>query len=88
MEILLTYDEFLKFTVINERHYCGSAVTWSEFNISRNGSHYNLDRKDPNVGYVKSNCVVCCHRCNRAKSNLFTYEEWVQVGAFIRSWTK
>ena len=45
---------------------------------------YNLDRKDSIKGYTKENCVVCCKRCNRAKSNLFSYEEWLEIGKFIQ----
>jgi hypothetical protein len=29
------------------------------------------------------NCVVCCGRCNKSKSNTFSYEEWLAVGGAI-----
>jgi hypothetical protein len=45
---------------------------------------YNLDRKDSSVGYVISNLVVCCKRCNLSKADRFTYEEWVEIGKVIR----
>lgn len=82
----ITYDEFLGFVDIKHCHYCDDQITWSEFCVNKNGNHYNLDRKDNSLGYTTDNCVVCCTRCNRAKSNHFTYEEWVKIGALIRSW--
>jgi len=81
-EVDMTYDEFTEFTKNYQCHYCGVGVHWAEFDIIRNGSNYNLDRKDNSLGY----CVVCCARCNRSKSNHFTYAEWVQIGALIRTW--
>lgn len=29
--------------------------------------HNGIDRLDPNLGYIKSNCVPCCSNCNYAK---------------------
>lgn len=80
----LTYDEFVEFTSITECHYCGEHITWAKHNVGWNGSRYNLDRKDNSVGYVKENLVVCCKRCNRAKSDSFTYKEWLAIGKTIR----
>lgn len=34
-----------------------------------------LDRKDNRFGYVPENVVPCCHQCNMAKSDFFTYDE-------------
>jgi hypothetical protein len=84
--VALSFEEFLTFIIIGQCHYCGAEVRWSEHHITRNGSAYNLDRKDNSIGYTKENCVVCCPRCNRSKSDHFTYAEWVQIGALIRSW--
>ena len=80
----LTYEEYLTFTSQKECHYCGSEILWKQHSGNANG--HKLDRKDNSLGYSKRNCVVCCPRCNRAKSNHFTYEEWVQIGALIKSW--
>jgi len=43
-----------------------------------------LDRKDNLKGYTLSNVVPCCLRCNRIKSNLFTFEEMVALAVFLR----
>ncbi len=79
----LSYEEYLVFTKQHTCHYCGVLLLWKPYN-KLNG--HKLDRKDNSLGYSKENCVVCCPRCNRAKSNHFTYEEWVKIGALIRSW--
>ncbi len=85
--VLFSYADFVNFTKTKECHYCDSPINWTEYNVAKSKTQaYNLDRKDPSVGYSKENCVVCCPRCNRAKSNHFTYEEWMQIGALIRRW--
>jgi|ERR1700676_695940 len=82
--VRLTYEEYLVFfTTEKACHYCNEKVIWQPFN-KMNGHH--LDRKDNTDGYTMKNCVVCCARCNQAKSNHFTYEEWLQIGALIKTW--
>jgi hypothetical protein len=89
LPVLFSYEDFLVFTGTKGCHYCGGSINWTEYNVVKSGTQaYNLDRKDPEVGYSLENCVVCCPRCNRAKSNHFTYEEWVQIGALIKSWNQ
>lgn len=80
----MSYEEYLSFTTKNKCHYCGTKIVWKEHSSNSHG--HKLDRKDNSLGYTKENCVVCCPRCNRAKSDHFTYEEWKQIGALIRSW--
>jgi hypothetical protein len=82
-EVRLSYEQYLEFTVQGSCHYCGAHLVWEPFN-KLNG--HKLDRKNNSLGYSRSNCVVCCARCNRAKSDHFTYEEWVKIGALIKSW--
>lgn len=80
----ISYKQFLKFTDIKQCFYCEEKINWQPFKV--NG--YKLDRKDNALGYTPDNCVVCCPRCNRAKSDHFTYSEWLQIGKLIRSWKK
>lgn len=80
----LSYVEFEKFTQINECHYCGKKLIWRERYAGKGG--WQLDRKDSKLGYSVENCVPCCKRCNFGKGKGFTYEEWKQIGAVIRSW--
>ncbi len=84
----LTYEEFLEFTNIRECHYCGDPVYWTEYNLNGKSCATNLDRKDNNLGYSKSNCVVCCLPCNRTKSNRFAYEEFVIMMRALRDYRR
>ena len=89
-EISLTYEDFLTFTKISECHYCRSKIIWHP-HTKKNGREvlgsrsYKLDRMDNNLGYTKINCVVCCWKCNSAKGNKYTYEEWYGMTAFLRN---
>jgi hypothetical protein len=39
---------------------------------------HGLDRVDPKQGYLKSNVVTCCEKCNRSKLKL-SYYDWVNL---------
>jgi 5-methylcytosine-specific restriction endonuclease McrA len=80
----LSYKAYLRFTNKKECHYCGAVIVWEPHYSNEHG--HKLDRKDNSLGYSRNNCVVCCPRCNRAKSNHFTYEEWVEIGKVIKAW--
>lgn len=44
-----------------------------------------IDRKDSEIGYQIDNLCLACFRCNNAKSNFFTFEEWSHIAeSFIR----
>jgi hypothetical protein len=92
LEIDIAYTDFVEFTRSTHCHYCDGEVWWKTYSEERmRGKHtrsYNLDRKDNLLGYLKSNVVVCCTRCNRAKNNLFTYDEWVRIGKIIATFGK
>ncbi len=72
---VMSYEEFVDFTKIDNCHYCNWPISWTKFNTD-NGGAYNLDRTNNNSGYEKSNCVVCCLKCNYAKGNRYTYQQW------------
>jgi len=81
----ITYEQFLDFTKIKFCQYCESPIEWTEFTSAENGSvSYNLDRKDPTIGYSKENCVVCCKICNWSKNDLFSHEEFLEIGQAIK----
>jgi hypothetical protein len=84
INVNISYDDFLEYTKIVNCHYCNGDINWHPYK----STGYHLDRKDNNLGYTKDNCVVCCPRCNRSKSDHFTYHEWLQIGQVIRSWEK
>lgn len=75
----LTYKQFLQYTKTKECHYCSASINWDTT------KGWNLDRKNNSKEYTKKNCVVCCWKCNKGKSNIFTYEERVEVGKILRS---
>lgn len=83
-EIDLSYDDFLIFTKSDFCHYCYSGVFWSEYNVTKFGRAYNLDRVDNELGYSKENLVVCCPRCNWGKGDHYSYEEWYGMTAYFR----
>src|SRR5208337_5284248 len=70
--------DFVTYTYTKACHYCYAPIYWCRENRmhTRGGSSYYLDRTNSALGYSKENCVVCCTRCNRGKSDLFTYDEW------------
>ena len=80
----LSYEEFLEFTKEKQCHYCYDDIHWVEYNLTANGSSYNLDRKDNNRGYIMGNCVTCCWKCNESKKNNFTYEQWYGMTEYFR----
>jgi hypothetical protein len=80
--VKLTYRQFLRFTKRARCFYCWTPLTWKAFMSC--GSGYRLDRKDSKRGYSLKNCVACCTRCNRGKSDLFTFKEWRAMTAMFR----
>lgn len=83
-ENLLTYEQFLAFTDQKVCHYCTASIYWADFNLTKNGSAYNLDRKDNSIGYSSDNCVACCWKCNESKKDNYSYEEWYGMTAYFR----
>jgi len=84
----ITYKDFLEFTKIDKCHYCWTPIKWNArmmVNGKATSRAYQLDRVNNSLGYSVTNCVVCCHRCNDAKSNLFTYQEWFGMTQFLRN---
>jgi hypothetical protein len=43
-----------------------------------------LDRMNNYKGYIYNNIVPCCARCNRIKSDCFSYEEMLLIGITIK----
>lgn len=85
---VMSFEEFLTLTKETACHYCGAELQWSAYSSTLgkiNGAMYNLDRKDNNLGYTKDNVVPCCRRCNWGKGDMFTYEQWVQIGKVIQT---
>lgn len=83
----LTYEQFVEFTSIKNCFYCTKIINWEEYGVVKGkytSRAYYLDRKDNTKSYSIENCVVCCTRCNKSRSNSFTYEEWYGMTEYFR----
>lgn len=70
-------------------YYCGEPPNhnYGTKSRSKNGVYVanGIDKKIPSLGYIKSNCVPCCIKCNFFKSNLTT-EEFLELISRIYKW--
>lgn len=53
------------------------------FKKGRRGKSLEVERKIPKKHYNLENCVLACYPCNNAKSDVFTAEEFIIIGAVI-----
>jgi hypothetical protein len=68
----LSYEQFYDL-VIKPCVYCGKEGDYKSFN--------GIDRLDSTLGYIISNCLTCCTKCNQSKGNL-------SVSKFIKHMSK
>lgn len=56
---------------------------------SERGWNLEIDRIDSNYEYTKENCVMACYWCNNAKTDEFTFDEFIEIGKSIsKIWRK
>jgi hypothetical protein len=87
-QMTISYEEFLTLIGTGKPpcYYCGDVV---EYKMGSSGSQtYHLDRLDNRFGYHKDNVVVCCKKCNFAKGDRYTYEEWFAMTKALRDHRK
>lgn len=48
------------------------------------GQYLNTDKKVPELGYKKTNCVPACKACNTAKLNIWSFEEAKHIGKLFK----
>ena len=53
------------------------------FRKGRRGFNLEVDRKNAKEQYSPGNCVLACYPCNNAKSDVFSYEEFLEIGKAI-----
>jgi hypothetical protein len=54
--------------------------------ISTRGRKLEFDRKDPDPSYEDlDNIVLSCYWCNNAKTDTFTFEEFLEVGKVFKA---
>jgi hypothetical protein len=78
-------SDFVAIVETGRCHYCHAPLSWAKYtNAHYNDRSYKLDRKNNNVGYLPGNVVGACKRCNYAKSDQYSYEEWWAMTAYFR----
>lgn len=91
-EINLTYEEFIDIIKDSTCHYCNKELIYNKYTRDENSKYvsraYQLDRKNNNLGYIKENLVPCCWECNRLKSNIYTYEDFLEIGKVLKEINK
>jgi 5-methylcytosine-specific restriction endonuclease McrA len=55
----------------------------TRFRGGRRGRYLELDRTDNEKQYSPENCVLACYPCNNAKSDVFSYEDFKEIGKAI-----
>lgn len=64
------------YTTPNRCEYCLRAIVPKSENRM---DSLSIDRKDNSLGYILSNLCKTCNRCNTAKGNFFTYEQFKEI---------
>lgn len=83
----ITFEEFLDIIKEKKCHYCEIDLQYEEYSRvwgKTNSRAHQLDRKNNDLGYSKTNLVTCCWDCNRLKSNRFSYEEFIQLSPILK----
>lgn len=84
-----------KYDKVPECHYCGipepliEKIYWNTRKTKRpkTRTRLELERKEPNGNYNRTNVILACMACNNAKSDIFTYDEFICIGKEIkRAW--
>lgn len=84
-QVHITKEEFVDWYNVQERVcvYCSipekHVLLLPEHNIMRR-PRLAIDCKNNDLGYVLGNLVLACGRCNFLKSNVFTYDEFKDIG--------
>lgn len=89
LKLSFTKEEFINWWKIQSKKciYCGitdkelKTLNNDKMLMGNNGRYKNLsiDRKD-NTSYDLNKIVLCCMRCNSIKSDIFTFEEMLEIG--------
>lgn len=87
-KVSITYEEFIEIISVSKCHYCSKDLIFNMYNRNYNGEHvsraYQLDRKNNDLGYTNDNVVPCCFNCNRMKSNVYSYEEFMKLSPILK----
>lgn len=87
-DIDLNYEDFVNIIKDSNCHYCGKKLIYNPYSRGSRSKHmsraYQLDRMDNNKGYLINNVVPCCWYCNRMKSDIYTYEEFIKLSPVLK----
>ncbi len=82
----LTFEEFVSFTDKKWCFYCDTHLVWRDrVRQGQSLGGYNLDRKDSEGIYEKSNLVACCGTCNKIKSDRLTFEQMLSLSPALKT---
>ena len=73
-------EKFKKLTSSN-CNYCGESPSKIKKTDCGGEYKYNgLDRLNSNIGYIESNVVSCCWKCNASKTNMTVneFKNWIK----------
>lgn len=74
--------------IIQDCFYCGAAPEAPKTKLAQNIGipfpHHGVDRKDSSLGYLPSNCVSCCARCNFMKMAMPVQEFVLHCAKIVR----
>ena len=86
-------DDFNELISVEQCAYCNTSIKQIEilvekkqvFKKSLRGWSLEIDRKNSNLEYSKDNCVMACYWCNNAKTDEFSYDEFIEIGKSIEA---
>ena len=88
LNIDLNYNEFIEIIKDSKCHYCDKELIFNPYTRDENSNYvsraYQLDRKDNGLGYSVDNVVPCCWNCNRIKSDIYTYDEFLLLSPILK----
>lgn len=86
MEFTLTRKDLFDWLIKTPKrcHYCDLADLKLQEHFWKGCKRFyenlQIDRKNNSLPYTIDNICFACHICNATKSNIFTYEEFCDIG--------
>lgn len=80
-------DEYIEKLMLSKCYYCNIEPSRIVHNQRQYGEFIcnGIDRKNPDIGYTKENCVTCCTKCNFMKGRLLFDDFLNQVKAIYNN---
>ena len=81
---VINYDKNHLLSLKVNCFYCNITCKYGYEKENNHPDTLSFDKKNPDIGYIKENVVVCCWFCNRMK-NQTSYTDWEQFINFIKN---